>query len=182
MSDERFARLQQALIESAKQHLVELTGALALPSGADRNEGISSAWWQLTGLTQLVHFDSGLDEATKQELVAIDQLAIQATTKPADKALMATEADADIAAVLADPTTSHWLKHSLQQALPRDPVDAVNDAEWLFELLNKRCVEQLQDVAEAPPMNMEFRKADDSTIQIDITQASPVIELGGFKA
>lgn len=33
MSDERYARLQQALIESAKQHLVELTGALALPSG-----------------------------------------------------------------------------------------------------------------------------------------------------
>ena len=45
MSEERYARLQQALIESAKQHLIELTGALALPSGADRNEGISSAWW-----------------------------------------------------------------------------------------------------------------------------------------
>jgi len=181
VSDERYARLQQALIESAKQHLVELTGALALPSGADRNEGISSAWWQLTGLTQLVHFDSGLDEATKQELVAIDQLAIQATTKPANKALMASEADADIAAALADPTASYWLKHSLQQALPRDPVDAVNDAEWLFELLNKRCVEQLQH--EAPPsMEMEFRSANGTTTQIDISQVAPVIELGGFKA
>lgn len=182
MSDDRYARLQQALIDSAKQHLVELTGALALPIGSDRNEGVSSAWWQLTGLTQLVHFNSGLDEATIQELRAIDQLAIQATTKPVDQALVASEADGEIAAALADPTASHWFKHSLQQALPRDPVDAVNDAEWLFELLNKRCVAQLQDVAEAPPMNMEFRKADGSTMQIDIIQASPVIELGGFKA
>nr|WP_223661436.1 hypothetical protein [Pseudomonas monteilii] len=75
---------------------------------------------------------------------------------------MASEADADIAAALADPTTSYWLKHSLQQALPRDPVDAVNDAEWLFELLNKRCVEQLQH--EAPPsMEMEFRSANGTT-------------------
>ena len=117
----------------------------------------------------------------RELIVAIDQLAIQATTKPADKALMASEADADIAAALADPTASYWLKHSLQQALPRDPVDAVNDAEWLFELLNKRCVEQLQH--EAPPsMEMEFRSANGTTTQIDITQVAPVIELGGFKA
>ena len=113
---------------------------MALPNGVDRNEGVSSAWWQLTALTQLTNFDSGLDEATKHELRAIDQLAIQATTQPVDKALVASEADSDIAAALADPTASHWFRHSLQQALPRDPVDAVNDAEWLFELLNKRCV------------------------------------------
>lgn len=61
MSDERYAQLQRTLIESAKQHLVELTGALALPNGVDRNEGVSSAWWQLTALTQLTNFDSGLD-------------------------------------------------------------------------------------------------------------------------
>lgn len=69
----------------------------------------------------------------------------------------------------------------MQQALPRDPVDAVNDAEWLFELLNKRCVAQLQDDP-APPMNMAFRTADGRTTQIDIAQATPVIELGDFKA
>lgn len=39
MSDERYARLQQSLIDSAKQHLVDLTGALALPIGSDRDEG-----------------------------------------------------------------------------------------------------------------------------------------------
>ncbi|EMT5600127.1 hypothetical protein ACF8LF_00020 [Pseudomonas putida] len=181
MSDERYAQLQRTLIESAKQHLVELTGALALPNGVDRNEGVSSAWWQLTALTQLTNFDSGLDEATKHELRAIDQLAIQATTQPVDKALVASEADSEIAAALADPTSSHWFRHSLQQALPRDPVDAVNDAEWLFELLNKRCVAQLQDDP-APPMNMAFRTADGRTTQIDIAQATPVIELGDFKA
>ncbi|MGP5452678.1 hypothetical protein [Pseudomonas helleri] len=181
MSDERYAQLQRTLIESAKQHLVELTGALALPNGVDRNEGVSSAWWQLTALTQLTNFDSGLDEATKHELRAIDQLAIQATTQPVDKALVASEADSDIAAALADPTSSNWFRHSLQQALPRDPVDAVNDAGWLFELLNKRCVAQLQDDP-APPMNMAFRTADGRTTQIDIAQATPVIELGDFKA
>lgn len=43
-----------------------------------------------------------------------------------------------VEAVMASPTTSFWLQRSLQTALMRDPVDAVNDAEVLFQLLNQR--------------------------------------------
>ena len=37
-----------------------------------------------------------------------------------------------------NPTTSDWLKKALESALRRDPVDAVNDAEMLFSVLNER--------------------------------------------
>jgi len=30
--------------------------------------------------------------------------------------------------VLADPSTSYWLKSAIEAALTRDPVDALNDA------------------------------------------------------
>jgi hypothetical protein len=43
-----------------------------------------------------------------------------------------------IAAVLAAPETSDWLKQSLQTALDRDPVDAAADAELLARLLAER--------------------------------------------
>ena len=39
--------------------------------------------------------------------------------------------------VLGSPSTSHWLKASLEKALARDPVDAVNDATLLFMLLDE---------------------------------------------
>ena len=44
-----------------------------------------------------------------------------------------------IAAVLGDPAASSWLKACLCSALPRDPVDAANDAEILAQLLERRC-------------------------------------------
>lgn len=40
--------------------------------------------------------------------------------------------------VLVDPASSYWLKEALQGALKRDPVDAVNDAMLLAELLEAR--------------------------------------------
>lgn len=40
--------------------------------------------------------------------------------------------------VIASPATSFWLLASLQTAVLRDPVDAVNDAELLLQLLQKR--------------------------------------------
>lgn len=43
-----------------------------------------------------------------------------------------------IEAVLADPSASSWLKASLTAALPRDPVDAANDACLLKQLLEQR--------------------------------------------
>jgi len=39
---------------------------------------------------------------------------------------------------LTDAGTSYWLKNALLSALDRDIVDAVNDAELLFELLSKK--------------------------------------------
>ena len=41
-----------------------------------------------------------------------------------------------IAHVLSDPSASFWLKNALRTALTRDPVDAANDAEVLFRLLD----------------------------------------------
>jgi hypothetical protein len=38
--------------------------------------------------------------------------------------------------VLRDPAASFWLKKTLLSALTRDPVDAANDAEVLFRLLD----------------------------------------------
>jgi hypothetical protein len=40
--------------------------------------------------------------------------------------------------VLSDPAASFWLKDALRSALARDPVDAANDAEVLFRLLDQR--------------------------------------------
>ncbi|MGE8063871.1 hypothetical protein [Pseudomonas sp. NPDC089569] len=47
--------------------------------------------------------------------------------------------DDEIQKVLSSPGTSYWLRQSLQQALDRDCVDAANDAEYLSELLDRRC-------------------------------------------
>ncbi|UJJ60563.1 hypothetical protein [Rhodanobacter denitrificans] len=43
-----------------------------------------------------------------------------------------------IEAILADPSTSNWLKASLSAALTRDPVDAANDACVLKFVLEQR--------------------------------------------
>jgi hypothetical protein len=45
----------------------------------------------------------------------------------------------EIEQVLSDPTASFWLKDALRSAITRDPVDAANDAEVLFRLVDERC-------------------------------------------
>ena len=45
----------------------------------------------------------------------------------------------EIEQVLSDPAASFWLKDALRSAKARDPVDAANDAEVLFRLLDERC-------------------------------------------
>ncbi len=40
--------------------------------------------------------------------------------------------------ILNDPAVSDWLKTALRAALARDPVDAVNDAEILLQVLNEK--------------------------------------------
>lgn len=47
-------------------------------------------------------------------------------------------AEARIAAVLNHPATSRWLKDALGGALGRDPVDVLDDADALHELLVDR--------------------------------------------
>ena len=44
----------------------------------------------------------------------------------------------EVQQVLADQCASYWLKASLQSALQRDPVDALNDALLLAALLDAR--------------------------------------------
>lgn len=51
----------------------------------------------------------------------------------------------EIESVLNDPTTSHWLRNSLDASLGRDPIDAAFDAEMLLRLLNKRADAALSD-------------------------------------
>ena len=48
------------------------------------------------------------------------------------------KAEARIAAVLHHPATSWWLKAALGGALSRDPVDVLDDADVLCELLVMR--------------------------------------------
>jgi len=52
-----------------------------------------------------------------------------------------------VEAVIEDPASSYWLKASVQAAIQRDPVDALNDALLLAALLDRR----LRDVMELHP-------------------------------
>ena len=56
---------------------------------------------------------------------------------------VADTSDAEITGVLADPTTSDWLRSALIAALQRDPVDALNDALVLGALLEASLREKL---------------------------------------
>jgi hypothetical protein len=43
-------------------------------------------------------------------------------------------------AILSDPCASFWIKNALRSALGRDPVDALNDAEGLADILQEDLV------------------------------------------
>ena len=47
--------------------------------------------------------------------------------------------------IRSDPSASYWLVESLDAALKRDPVDAVNDAEILADVLSKWCESRLAE-------------------------------------
>ncbi len=47
-------------------------------------------------------------------------------------------------AVIEDPASSNWLKASVQTAIQRDPVDALNDALLLTALLDHRLREVIE--------------------------------------
>ena len=42
----------------------------------------------------------------------------------------------EVTEVLTDPASSNWLRQSLERALERDPVDALNDALVLASVLD----------------------------------------------
>ena len=52
-----------------------------------------------------------------------------------------------VEAVIEDPASSDWLIASVQSAIERDPVDALNDALLLAALLDQR----LREVMELDP-------------------------------
>ena len=57
---------------------------------------------------------------------------------------MPLESDKTIARLLVDPSLSYWLKDALRTALERDPLDALNDAEALCQVLTERAREVLE--------------------------------------
>lgn len=64
--------------------------------------------------------------------------------------------------VSRDPSSSSWLRFALFSALRRDPVDAVNDAEYLFDILNRRQMRILGEAMASIPRlgNKEVLKAE----------------------
>lgn len=44
----------------------------------------------------------------------------------------------EINSVMTDPSASSWVKAAFEAAIERDPVDAVNDAEFLLAALTRR--------------------------------------------
>lgn len=51
-----------------------------------------------------------------------------------------------IQTILDDPAASDWLKMALRAALARDSVDALNDAEILYETLKQRLDDIFQTI------------------------------------
>ena len=41
------------------------------------------------------------------------------------------------------PDTTYWLARAIEILSERDPVDALNDSEYLFKLMSMRCNQQL---------------------------------------
>lgn len=47
-------------------------------------------------------------------------------------------ANHEILKVLSDPSTTHWTRHALTEAMKRDPIDALHDAQLIARLLLDR--------------------------------------------
>lgn len=67
--------------------------------------------------------------------------------------------DDEILQILKGPGTSNWMKVALSTALNRDPVDAVNDAELLALVLNKRLKTIIEREAAEIEMQLAIKRA-----------------------
>ncbi len=56
----------------------------------------------------------------------------------AKESTVSTTFDSLVADVLADPACSYWLRDRVREALERDPLDALRDAETLVAILEAR--------------------------------------------
>lgn len=66
--------------------------------------------------------------------------------------------DERIKEILASPSASYWLKNALREALERDCIDAVNDCEVLFEILQMRATETVAKLhSDALPYARQYR-------------------------
>lgn len=68
------------------------------------------------------------------------------------------KAESHISAVIGDPGTSYWLKDALSRSLDRDPVDSVNDAEALHELLEARATALFDKLLGEPSLAAALRR------------------------
>jgi hypothetical protein len=66
----------------------------------------------------------------------IDASALHVTD--AKEPIVPTSADSLVAEVLSDPACSYWLRDRIREALARDPLDALRDAETLVAILEAR--------------------------------------------
>lgn len=48
---------------------------------------------------------------------------------------------AEIQDILQDPATSYWVVNAYRELLQRDPLDALNDADFLYQAMCARFVE-----------------------------------------
>ena len=65
-------KLERAMIDSAREHLVSLRHALALPESHERDIEVTKEFFSLSSLVMFCHFDSGLSEDASQVLRGID--------------------------------------------------------------------------------------------------------------
>lgn len=79
-------KLEQSMIDSAREHLRSLHHALALPEGHERDIEITKEFFSLSSLVMFCHFASGLSEDASQVLrgIELESAAAMGADRPGD--------------------------------------------------------------------------------------------------
>lgn len=79
-------KLEQSIIDSAREHLSSLRHSLALPEGHQRDLEVSKEFWSLSSLMMFRHFNSGLSEDASQMLrgIELESAAAMGADQPGD--------------------------------------------------------------------------------------------------